>query len=57
MPSPKNLVKVARFFCNSEGLKLFEEVSRRYKVVVKEHIPGIEYLRFLTSRRATKKPT
>ncbi|CAH7342063.1 GTP-binding protein [Vibrio chagasii] len=32
-------------FSIPEGLKLFEEVSRRYKVVVKEHIPGIEYLK------------
>lgn len=32
-------------FSIPEGLKLFEEVSRRYKVVVKERIPGIEYLK------------
>ncbi|UPR56889.1 50S ribosome-binding GTPase [Vibrio sp. ED004] len=32
-------------FSIPEGLKLFEEVSRRYKLVVKEHIPGIEYLK------------
>ena len=31
-------------FSVPEGLKLFEEVSRRYKLVVKENIPGIEYL-------------
>ncbi|MDA0143970.1 50S ribosome-binding GTPase [Vibrio sp. RW] len=32
-------------FSIPEGLKLFEEVSRRYKLVVREHIPGIEYLK------------
>ncbi len=32
-------------FSIPEGLKLFEEVSRRYKLVVKDHIPGIEYLK------------
>ena len=32
-------------FSIPEGLKLFEEVSRRYKIVVKENIPGIEYLK------------
>ncbi|TKF81526.1 GTP-binding protein [Vibrio kanaloae] len=32
-------------FSIPEGLKLFEEVSRRYKLVVWEHIPGIEYLK------------
>ena len=31
-------------FSVPEGLKLFEEVSRRYKLVVKENIPGIEYI-------------
>ena len=33
-------------FSIPEGLKLFEEVGRRYKKVVKENIPAIEYLRF-----------
>lgn len=32
-------------FSIPEGLKLFEEVSRRYKLVVKDHIPGIEYIK------------
>lgn len=32
-------------FSVPEGLKLFEEVSRRYKLVVKENIPGIEYIK------------
>ena len=32
-------------FSIPEGLKLFEEVSRRYKLVVKENIPGIEYIK------------
>ncbi|MFA0142271.1 GTPase family protein [Vibrio kanaloae] len=32
-------------FSIPEGLKLFEEVSRRYKLVVRGHIPGIEYLK------------
>jgi len=32
-------------FSIPEGLKLFEEVSRRYKSVVKENIPGIEYIK------------
>ena len=31
-------------FSVPEGLKLFEEVSRRYKLVVKQNIPGIEYI-------------
>ena len=32
-------------FSIPEGLKLFEEVSRRYKLVVKDNIPGIEYIK------------
>ncbi|MDN3617597.1 GTPase family protein [Vibrio gallaecicus] len=32
-------------FSIPEGLKLFEEVGLRYKRVVKENIPGIEYLK------------
>jgi len=32
-------------FSIPEGLKLFEEVSRRYKLVVKANIPGIEYIK------------
>lgn len=32
-------------FSIPEGLKLFEEVSRRYNIVVKENIPGIDYLK------------
>ncbi|MGR5557544.1 GTPase family protein [Vibrio fortis] len=41
----KKFGKKSLDFSIPEGLKLFEEVSRRYKVVVKEHIPGIEYLK------------
>ncbi len=41
----KKFSKKSLDFSIPEGLKLFEEVSRRYKVVVKEHIPGIEYLK------------
>ncbi|EDK26602.1 hypothetical protein VSWAT3_23704 [Vibrionales bacterium SWAT-3] len=41
----KKFNKKSLDFSIPEGLKLFEEVSRRYKVVVKEHIPGIEYLK------------
>lgn len=37
--------KKALDFSIPEGLKLFEEISQRYKVVVQEHIPGIEYLK------------
>lgn len=37
--------KNALDFSIPEGLKLFEEISQRYKVVVQEHIPGIEYLK------------
>ncbi|KAB2823637.1 GTPase family protein [Aliivibrio finisterrensis] len=37
--------KKALDFSIPEGLKLFEEISKRYKVVVHEHIPGIEYLK------------
>ncbi|WP_063704293.1 GTPase family protein [Pseudoalteromonas gelatinilytica] len=32
-------------FSIPEGLKLFEEVSRRYKTVIKTYIPGVEYLK------------
>ena len=32
-------------FSIPEGLQLFEEISRRYKLVVEENIPGIEYLK------------
>ena len=32
-------------FSIPEILKLFEEVSRRYNLVVKEHIPGVEYIK------------
>ncbi|PMH44616.1 GTP-binding protein [Vibrio sp. 10N.286.49.B3] len=32
-------------FSIPEALKLFEEVSRRYKMVIKENIPAIEYLK------------
>ncbi|CAA6826313.1 MAG: FIG01201846: hypothetical protein, partial [uncultured Thiotrichaceae bacterium] len=32
-------------FSVPEGLKLFEEVSHRYKLVLKENIPGIEYIK------------
>lgn len=32
-------------FSVPEALKLFEEVSRRYNLVVKAHIPGVEYLK------------
>ncbi|MDC5806364.1 50S ribosome-binding GTPase [Vibrio europaeus] len=32
-------------FSIPEGLKLFEEVSRRYKAVIKAHIPGVEHLK------------
>lgn len=41
----KKFNKKSLDFSIPEGLKLFEEVSRRYKLVVKEHIPGIEYLK------------
>ncbi|CAH6818548.1 GTP-binding protein [Vibrio chagasii] len=41
----KKFGKKSLDFSIPEGLKLFEEVSRRYRVVVKEHIPGIEYLK------------
>ncbi|CAH7137523.1 GTP-binding protein [Vibrio chagasii] len=41
----KKFGKKSLDFSIPEGLKLFEEVSRRYKVVVNEHIPGIEYLK------------
>ncbi|MEZ8696638.1 GTPase family protein [Vibrio lentus] len=41
----KKFDKKSLDFSIPEGLKLFEEVSRRYKLVVKEHIPGIEYLK------------
>ena len=41
----KRFNKKSLDFSIPEGLKLFEEVSRRYKLVVKEHIPGIEYLK------------
>ena len=41
----KKFNKKSLAFSIPEGLKLFEEVSRRYKLVVKEHIPGIEYLK------------
>ena len=41
----KKFGKKSLDFSIPEGLKLFEEVSRRYKLVVKEHIPGIEYLK------------
>ena len=41
----KKFDKKSLDFSLPEGLKLFEEVSRRYKLVVKEHIPGIEYLK------------
>ncbi|MDK9738457.1 50S ribosome-binding GTPase [Vibrio sp. D404a] len=41
----KKFGKKSLDFSIPEGLKLFEEVSRRYKVVVKGHIPGIEYLK------------
>lgn len=41
----KKFGKKSLDFSIPEGLKLFEEVSRRYKMVVKEHIPGIEYLK------------
>lgn len=37
--------KNALDFSIPEGLKLFEEISQRYKVVVQENIPGIEYLK------------
>ncbi|WP_122034433.1 GTPase family protein [Aliivibrio sp. EL58] len=37
--------KKALDFSIPEGLKLFEEISQRYKVVVQKHIPGIEYLK------------
>lgn len=37
--------KKALDFSIPEGLKLFEEISQRYKAVVQEHIPGIEYLK------------
>ncbi|MCZ8500778.1 50S ribosome-binding GTPase [Vibrio lentus] len=40
----KKFDKKSLDFSIPEGLKLFEEVSR-YKLVVKEHIPGIEYLK------------
>ncbi len=32
-------------FSLPEGLKLLEEISRRYKLVVTDHVPGIEYLK------------
>ncbi len=32
-------------FSLPEGLKLFEEVSHRYKLVLKDNIPGIEYIK------------
>ena len=41
----KKFDKKSLDFSIPEGLKLFEEVSRRYKLVVREHIPGIEYLK------------
>ncbi|UPR48700.1 50S ribosome-binding GTPase [Vibrio cyclitrophicus] len=41
----KKFDKKSLDFSIPEGLKLFEEISRRYKLVVKEHIPGIEYLK------------
>lgn len=41
----KKFNKKSLDFSIPEGLKLFEEVSRRYKLVVKEHIPGIEHLK------------
>lgn len=41
----KKFNKKSLDFSIPEGLKLFEEVSRRYKLVVKTHIPGIEYLK------------
>ncbi|CAK1699087.1 GTP-binding protein [Vibrio crassostreae] len=41
----KKFDKKSLDFSIPEGLRLFEEVSRRYKLVVKEHIPGIEYLK------------
>ncbi|MGO4998184.1 GTPase family protein [Oceanisphaera sp. W20_SRM_FM3] len=31
-------------FSISEGLKLIEEISRRYRLVLKEHIPVVEFL-------------
>ncbi|MFA0558100.1 GTPase family protein [Vibrio sp. 10N.222.55.A1] len=41
----KKFDKKSLDFSIPEGLKLFEEVSRRYKLVVREHILGIEYLK------------
>lgn len=32
-------------FSIAEGLKLIEEISRRYRLVLKEHIPVVEYLK------------
>lgn len=32
-------------FSISEGLKLIEEISRRYRLVLKEHIPVVEFLK------------
>ncbi len=37
--------KEALDFTIPEGLKLFEEISRRYKIVIKTHVPGVEYLK------------
>ncbi|GAM75707.1 hypothetical protein JCM19241_3619 [Vibrio ishigakensis] len=41
----KRFNKEALEFSIPEGLKLFEEVGRRYKRVITNNIPGIEYLK------------
>ena len=41
----KEFNKKSLDFSISEGLKLIEEISHRYRLVLKEHIPVVEYLK------------